>query len=109
MIGLKIGFISVEKQVKSITFNTKMVLPEYGFAYMHYFKEYTTADQSKTTLPIVNQEKIAQIPIPLPPMDIQAQIVDHISALRAEQKDLQQQASDLRTQATQQFEQTIFN
>jgi len=101
--------VSSNQQITGITFNTKMVLPEYGFAYMHYFKEYTTADQSKTTLPIVNQEKIAQIPIPLPPMDIQAQIVDHISALRAEQKNLQQQASNLRTQASQQFEQTIFN
>ena len=101
--------VSSNQQITGITFNTKMVLPEYGFAYMHYFKEYTTADQSKTTLPIVNQEKIAQIPIPLPPIAIQNEIVDHISALRAEQKNLQLQASNLRAQAAQQFEQTIFN
>lgn len=101
--------VSSNQQITGITFNTQKVLPEYGFAYMHYFKEYTTADQSKTTLPIVNQEKIAQIPIPLPPIAIQNEIVEHISALRAKQKHLQQQASDLRTQAQQQFEQTIFN
>ena len=101
--------VSSNQQITGITFNTQKVLPEYGFAYMHYFKEYTTADQSKTTLPIVNQEKIAQIPIPLPPIAIQNEIVEHISALSAEQKNLQQQASDLRTQAQQQFEQTIFN
>lgn len=100
--------VSSNQQITGITFNTQKVLPEYGFAYMHYFKEYTTADQSKTTLPIVNQEKIAQIPIPLPPLAIQNEIVNHITALRAEQKNLQQQASDLRIQATQQFEQTIF-
>ncbi len=101
--------VSSNQQITGITFNTQKVLPEYGFAYMHYFKEYTTADQSKTTLPIVNQEKIAQIPIPLPPIAIQNEIVEHITALRAEQKNLQQQASDLRLQAAQQFEQTIFN
>lgn len=100
--------VSSNQQITGITFNTQKVLPKYGFAYMHYFKEYTTADQSKTTLPIVNQEKIAQIPIPLPPIAIQNEIVDHISALRAKQKHLQQQASVLRQQAQQQFEQTIF-
>ena len=100
--------VSSNQQITGITFNTQKILPEYGFAYMHYFKEYTTADQSKTTLPIVNQEKIAQIPIPLPPLAIQSEIVDNISALRAEQRNLQQQASDLRTQAQLQFEQTIF-
>ena len=87
--------VSSNQQITGITFNTQKILPEYGFAYMHYFKEYTTADQSKTTLPIVNQEKIAQI--------------NHITALRAEQKNLQLQASALRTQAQQQLEQTIFN
>ena len=101
--------VSTNQQITGITFNTQKILPEYGFVYMHYFKEYTTADQSKTTLPIVNQEKIAKIPIPIPPMTIQNEIVNHISALRAEQKNLQQQASNLRTHATQQFEQTIFN
>ncbi len=101
--------VSSNQQITGITFNTQKILPEYGFAYMHYFKEYTTADQSKTTLPIVNQEKIAQIPIPLPPLTIQNEIVAQINALRAEQKNLQQQASNLRAQASQQFEQTIFN
>lgn len=76
---------------------------------MHYFKESTTADQSKTTLPIVNQEKIGQIRIPLPPLAIQNEIVAQITALRTKQKHLQKQASEMRYHAQQQFEQTIFN
>ena len=76
---------------------------------MHYFKENTTANQSKTTLPIVNQEKIAKIPLPLPPINVQNEIVEYITALRKKQKDLQQKSLTLRQQATQQFEQTIFN
>lgn len=65
--------------------------------------------RSISAQPSISQTKILQLQIPVPPMDIQYAIVDHISALRAEQKDLQQQASGLRLQAQQQFEQTIFN
>ena len=59
--------------------------------------------------PAITNKDLKKIQIPLPPLDIQNEIVDHISALRAKQRHLQQQASDLRLQAAQQFEQTIFN
>lgn len=110
----KVGLVNKEmvssnQQITGITFNTQKILPEYAFIYMHYFKENTTANQSKTTLPIVNQEKIAKIPLPLPPINVQNEIVEHITALRKKQKDLQQKSLTLRQQATQQFEQIIFN
>lgn len=110
----KVGLVNKEmvssnQQITGITFNTQKILPEYAFIYMHYFKENTTADQSKTTLPIVNQEKIAKIPLPLPPINVQNEIVEHITVWRKKQKDLQQKSLTLRQQATQQFEQTIFN
>ena len=59
--------------------------------------------------PAITNKDLRKIQIPLPPLAIQNEIVDHISALRAKQKHLQQQASNLRTKAAQQFEQTIFN
>lgn len=110
----KVGLVNKEmvssnQQITGITFNTQKILPEYAFIYMHYFKENTTANQSKTTLPIVNQEKIAKIPLPLPPLTIQNKIVEHITALRSTQKNLQQKSLTLRQQAIQQFEQIIFN
>lgn len=110
----KVGLVNKEivssnQQITGITFNTQKILPEYAFIYMHYFKENTTADQSKTTLPIVNQEKIAKIPLPLPPINVQNEIVEHITAWRKKQKDLQQKSLTLRQQATEQFEQIIFN
>lgn len=109
----KVGLVNKEmvssnQQITGITFNTQKILPEYAFIYMHYFKENTTANQSKTTLPIVNQEKIAKIPLPLPPINVQNEIVEHITAWRKKQKDLQQKSLTLRQQATQQFEQIIF-
>lgn len=65
--------------------------------------------RSISAQPSISQTKILQLQIPVPPHDIQNEIVAHIIALRAEQKNLQQQTSDLRLQAQQQFEQTIFN
>ncbi len=59
--------------------------------------------------PAITSKDLRKIQIPLPPLSVQNEIVEHISALRAKQKHLQQQASDLRTQAQQQFEQTIFD
>ena len=59
--------------------------------------------------PAITSKDLRKVQIPLPPLDIQDEIVAHITALRGEQKNLQQQASELRQQAQQQFEQTIFN
>lgn len=64
---------------------------------------------SGARMPRISEETFRGIQIPLPPINIQNEIVEHIDVLRKEQKDLQQKALTLRQQATQQFEQTIFN
>ena len=64
--------------------------------------------KSISAQPSISQTKILQLQIPLPPLDIQNEIVEHIAALRTEQKELRQKALLLRQQATQQFERTIF-
>lgn len=75
-----------------------------------YIVQMQIADaMSGTRMPRISEQTFRNIQIPLPPLHIQNEIVAHITALRAEQKNLQQQASDLRLQAAQQFEQTIFN
>ena len=64
---------------------------------------------SGARMPRISEETFRGIQIPLPPLNIQNEIVEHIDVLRKEQKDLQQKALTLRQQATQQFEQTIFS
>lgn len=64
---------------------------------------------SGARMPRISEETFRGIQIPLPPLYIQNEIVEHIDILRKEQKDLQQKSLTLRQQATQQFEQTIFN
>lgn len=65
--------------------------------------------KSISAQPSISQTKILQLQIPIPPLDIQNEIVSHITSLRAEQKALQQQSQSLRLHAQHQFTKTIFN
>lgn len=65
--------------------------------------------KSISAQPSISQTKILQLQIPIPPLDIQNEIVFHITSLHAEQKALQQQSISLRLHAQQQFSKTIFN
>ena len=87
------------------------VNPQYLLAYTKssVYKTWIKNNMRISAQPNINSKQYEESPIILPPLAVQNEIVDHISALRAEQKTLQQQASNLRTHATQQFEQTIFN
>lgn len=100
--------VSSNQQITGLTLDAQTILPEYAFVYMNANKNITTAEQSKTTLPIVNQEKIKNIQIPLPPMDVQNEIVAQVSELKEQIKSLRALAATTRTEAKQQFEQTIF-
>jgi restriction endonuclease S subunit len=58
--------------------------------------------------PAITNKDLKKIQIPLPPLDIQNEIVEHITLLREKQKTMIEQAKERRKQAAQQFEQTIF-
>ena len=64
--------------------------------------------KSISAQPSISQSKILQLQIPLPPLELQNEIVEHITLLREKQKAMIEQAKERRLQATQQFEQTIF-
>ena len=72
---------------------------------MEQFEYYMTG----ALYPAITSKDLRKLQIPLPPLNIQDEIVDHITALRTKQKNLQQKSLTLRQQATQQFEQTIFS
>lgn len=90
--------------------NTDKVNPQYLLAYTKssVYKTWIKNNMRISAQPNINSKQYEESPIILPPLDIQNEIVAHITALRDEQKNLQQQASELRIQAQQQFEQTIF-
>jgi len=109
----KVGLVgndiaTANQQITGLVFDDTKINPEFAFYFFHYNKDITVKDQSKTTLPIVNQEKIESIEIPLPPLDIQKAIVDFIKTEKLRANKLKQKAETLKTKAKEQFEMELF-
>jgi len=110
----KVGIIGNEfatsnQQITGFNVDENMLLTEYVYYYFTYFKNVTTKEQTKATLPIVNQEKIMNILIPIPPKETQQAIIKQIDTYKNEIKILRERATLLKQQAEQEFEQTIFS
>lgn len=88
--------------------NNHIISTDYLWYYLQGRYHDLRSMASGNNQPNLNAGKINNYEVVVPPFAIQNEIVDHITALRDEQKNLQQQASELRLQAQQQFEQTIF-
>lgn len=83
----------------------------------YYFKYYlaSSAVQQQITnafrgarMPRINEDTFKSIEIPLPPIDIQNAIVEHINEQKEQIKQLRQQAERLRKEALKEFEKEIF-
>ena len=110
----KVGIIGNEfatsnQQITGFNVDENILLTEYVYYYFTYFKNVTTKEQTKATLPIVNQEKIMNILIPIPPKETQQAIINQIDTYKNEIKILRERATLLKQQAEQEFEQTIFS
>lgn len=110
----KVGIIGNEfatsnQQITGFSVDENMLLTEYVYYYFTYFKNVTTKEQTKATLPIVNQEKIMNILIPIPPKETQQAIINQIDTCKNEIKILRERVTLLKQQAEQEFEQTIFS
>lgn len=82
---------------------------QYVFYYLFYHKDITAANQTKTTLPILNQENIKSIPIPLPPISLQNRIAALISEIENKSKKLKVRSREYKDNAFKEFESAIFN
>ena len=78
--------------------------------FVHTFKKYilTLASKKSVTVESINTEDFLEIPIPLPPISIQQEITNRISALKSQTRQLKEKALILKQQAEQEFEQEIF-
>ena len=97
------GFQVIEsKKDYNIKYLLEFLLTSYAVEQFEYY-------MTGALYPAITSKDLRKLQIPLPPLNIQDEIVDHITALRTKQKNLQQKSLTLRQQATQQFEQTIFS
>lgn len=90
------------------------VKPSINTLYFKYvlassFVQQQLSDQSSgARMPRINEKIFNNIQIPIPPIDVQKEIVDHISEMKAGIKLLKQEAVTLRDKALKDFENEIF-
>ncbi len=100
--------VSSNQQITGITLKNDLVSPEFVFYYLHYHKDISSLQQTKTTIPILNQEKIASIPIPVPATSQQIEMVTHMNQLRNQIEELYVKSVRCRMKALKNFETQIF-
>lgn len=101
--------VSSNQQITGFTVDKRRISPEYVYYYLLYNRDLATAAQSKTTLPIVNQEKICKIPIVVPPIDIQDEIVTSLDKMYHKVKQNIIEIPLLEQKALTSFEHIIFD
>ena len=106
---VKDEIVSSNQQITGFTIDSSRINPEYVYYYLLHNRDITTADQSKTTLPIVNQDKIYKIPIVVPPEEIQEEIVASLDKMYYEAKQDENDITLLEKKALSSFEHKIFD
>ena len=106
---VKDELVSSNQQITGFTIDSRKINPEYVYYYLLYNRDITTADQSKTTLPIVNQDKICKIPIVVPPIKVQDEIVSLLDKMYLEAKRDEKEITLLEREAISSFEHKIFD
>ncbi|HLO88488.1 MAG TPA: N-6 DNA methylase, partial [Nostocaceae cyanobacterium] len=89
--------------------DTNKALPDYIFYYLQSkpYKQWVKAIQRITGQPNINAEEYKSLVIPLPPLEKQIEIAAHITAIRHQAKQLQQEAEIELEQAKKEVEAMI--
>lgn len=103
--------VTINQDLKAFSINEEKAQKLYFLFYLNLLQDIVlnVAMKKGVTVESIDTDAFMEIPFICPPIEKQKEIVAHITNLRDEQKNLQQQASELRQQAQYQFEQAIFN
>ncbi len=106
----KLGVEATTNQACAVLFdiNNSLVVTDYLWLYVQSQMEKLKSMAYGGAQPNINAGIVANLSIPLPPLAVQNEIVEHISSLREKQKMMIAQSKECRLQAAQQFEKTIF-
>lgn len=79
----------------------------FEFLQSKIFRNYLQRFLGGTNINNINLNMIGGIPIPIPPLEIQNEIAEHIAEIRASAKALEQEAEQILATAKKQVEQII--
>lgn len=88
-VGIAHEQCSANQQITGIKFNTE-IQPEYGFWWMRRLGKDLMAAAPQATLPIINQTRIGQFQLVIPPLPDQRRIVAYLDGLQAKVDALKQ-------------------
>lgn len=106
----KLGIDATTNQACAVLYNidNNIVLTDYLWFYLQGCYHDLRSLASGNNQPNLNAGKINNYAVVIPPLNVQNEIVEHISKLKEQIKSLRALAADTRADAIQQFEQTIF-
>lgn len=101
-------FATSNQQITGLVFNTDILILEFVYYFFEYFKNITTKEKTQATIPIVNQDKILNIPIPIPDINEQKRLSDEITRKKNIVTKFYEDSIRNRQTAIQEFENEIF-
>ncbi|MEY4539553.1 MAG: hypothetical protein RLZZ306_1310, partial [Bacteroidota bacterium] len=117
IVGATIGQVAVYKsdiegninQALALVRFKENVLPEYFKSFLYYSIGQSVLDRLKRPVARanINLQEIGTIPFPLPPLEIQEIIVNHIQSIRDKAKVLENEAKEILEQANAEVERMI--
>lgn len=77
-VGLTSLPVTTNQQINAVIFNEEFVLPKYGYYFCKTLKNILRHLASSTTVPIINKSQFSNLPIPVPPISTQEEIVQSL-------------------------------
>lgn len=102
-------FATCNQQITGLQLNPELLDLEYTYYYFDIFKKITKKEKTQATIPIVNQDKILNIPIPVPTIEKQKEISTYINNLKNKIELLIQKSEQNKIEAIKKFENVIFS
>lgn len=102
---------TINQDLKAYSLKEELIDKFYYLYFVNVFKEYVLLNASKKSVTVesINTEDFLELPIVLPPLEVQRGIVAQIESLNSKIKDLNYDSENLKQQAEEEFEQAIYS
>lgn len=103
--------ISINQNVSALKFNDTKINPYFASYWFNtnIFLELTKRACSVATIFYLNNDNLKLLPIPVPPLDKQKEIAEHITGIRQQAQQLKDKTTELLKKASEEIERILLN